>query len=112
VRIVVSLDGVRMLDEPFQVGGQTGNRPPAPAQPHVSRTGDGVWLCALDVDLLHADPDYDVVSYRYVWRIGPRVVRSVRAAGLQDVLPRTTAGAPTCSVTPSDGTLTGPTLSS
>jgi murein DD-endopeptidase MepM/ murein hydrolase activator NlpD len=110
-RIVVSLDGAQVLDEPFQVGGPTADRPPAPAQPHVSRTADGVWLCSLDADLLHADPDYDVVSYRYVWRMGPTVVRSVRAAGLQDALPRTTAGTPTCTVTPSDGTLTGPTLS-
>jgi murein DD-endopeptidase MepM/ murein hydrolase activator NlpD len=109
-RIVVALDGTTVLDQPFQVGGAATDRPPAGAQPHLSRTADGIWICGLDVDLLHADPDYDVVSYRYVWRVGSKVVRAVRVAGLQDVLPRTTAGTPTCTVTSSDGTLTGPTL--
>jgi murein DD-endopeptidase MepM/ murein hydrolase activator NlpD len=111
-RIQVELDGARVLDQPFTVGGATGNRPPAAVEPHVSRTADGVWLCQLDQDLLHADPDYDVVSYRYVWRIGGKVVRAVSAGGLQDALPRTTVGTPTCSVTVSDGSLKSPTRSS
>jgi murein DD-endopeptidase MepM/ murein hydrolase activator NlpD len=111
-RIVVVVDGKTLLDEPFEAGAAAPNRPPAAARPTVSRTADGVWLCTLDVDLLHADPDHDVVSYRYVWRVGARIVRSVRGAGLRDALPRTTAGTPRCAVTPSDGALQGPTLSS
>jgi hypothetical protein len=63
----------------------------------------------VDADLLHADPDYDVVSYRYAWRIRGKLVRSLRAGGLQDALPRVTNGAPSCSVTPTDGALNGPT---
>jgi murein DD-endopeptidase MepM/ murein hydrolase activator NlpD len=111
-RIQVELDGERLLDQPFTVGGAALNHPPAAVTPHVSPTPDGVWLCQLDQDLLHSDPDYDVVSYRYVWRIGGKVVRSVAAGGLQDALPRTTRGTPSCSVTVSDGSLKSPTRSS
>jgi murein DD-endopeptidase MepM/ murein hydrolase activator NlpD len=111
-RIQVELDGTRILDQPFTVGGTAVNRAPAAVTPRVSRTPDGVWLCQLDQDLLHADPDYDVVSYRYVWRVGDRVLRAIVAGGLQDALPRTTTATPTCSVTASDGSLTSPTRTS
>lgn len=111
-RIQVDLDGTRVLDQPFVVGGTPVDHPPAAVTPRLARTSDGVWLCQLDQDLLHADPDYDVVSYRYVWRIGARVVRTVAAGGLQDALPRVTSGTPTCGVTPADGSMKGPTRTS
>jgi len=111
-RIQVELDGTRVLDQPFTVGGTAVDHPPAAVEPHVSQTPDGVWVCQLDQDLLHSDPDYDVVSYRYVWRVRGAVVRSVSAGGLQDALPRTTQGTPVCTVTPSDGSMTGPTRAS
>ena len=113
-RIQVLVDGRLLLDEPFDViaAESVPNRPPAAVAARVSRTSDGVWLCQVDADLLHADPDYDLVSYRYAWHVGRKLIRSLRAGGLQDVLPRVTQGTPTCSVTPTDGTLNGPTATS
>jgi murein DD-endopeptidase MepM/ murein hydrolase activator NlpD len=111
-RIQVDVDGRRLLDQPFDVVAQArANRPPAAVRATVSRTADGVWLCQVGTDLLHADPDYDLVSYRYAWRERGRLVRALRGAGLQDALPRTIAGTPACSVTPTDGRLNGPTAS-
>jgi hypothetical protein len=69
-----------------------------------------VWLCQVGTNLLNADPDGDVVSYRYRWRSGTKVIRALRTAGLQDALPRTTTGKVSCSVTPTDGRLNGPTV--
>jgi murein DD-endopeptidase MepM/ murein hydrolase activator NlpD len=109
-RIQVSLDGNRLLDQPFEVGAPPANRAPAAVSATLSRTGDGVWLCQVGTSLLNADPDGDVVSYRYRWRSGGKVIRAVRTAGLQDALPRTTAGKVSCSVTPTDGRLNGPTV--
>jgi hypothetical protein len=58
------------------------------------------------------DPDYDIVRYRYRWTVGGRLARSVSSAALSDVLREgaATAGAAVrCAVTPSDGTVFGPT---
>jgi len=60
------------------------------------------------------DPDFDLVSYRYRWTVGGKVVRTVRSAALSDVLRKgaATSGKPVrCSVTPSDGRLSGRTAS-
>jgi murein DD-endopeptidase MepM/ murein hydrolase activator NlpD len=109
-RIQIDVDGERLLDEPFEVrDAAVANRAPAAVSVRRLRTAGGVWVCQVDSDLLHADPDLDLVSYRYAWRVGGKLVRSLRAGGLQDALPRTTVGAPTCSVTPTDGSLDGPT---
>jgi hypothetical protein len=66
-------------------------------------------VCSVTQDLVREDPDYDIVRYRYVWRAGGSVVRAVTSAGLADILPRTVRGDLTCSVTPGDGRLSGPT---
>ena len=68
--------------------------------------------CRLTASLVTEDPDTDIVSYRYVWTVDGRRVRTLTSAALSDVLrrDRATPGATlTCSVTPSDGTLSGPT---
>ncbi len=59
-----------------------------------------------------ADPDYDVVRYRYVWRVNGAVVRDVVSAGLGDALPKGSVqdeDTVTCTVTPNDGQVDGPT---
>jgi murein DD-endopeptidase MepM/ murein hydrolase activator NlpD len=113
-RIEVLLDGAKLLDQPFEVtapGTAVVNRPPAGATPQLAQAANGAWTCQLDFDLLHGDPDYDLVRFRYVWRVGTKIVRSLTAGGLQDVLPRTFAGArPTCTVTTLDGASSGPTI--
>ena len=74
-----------------------------PARPHAT----DVLQCRLEADLLLDDPDYDLVRYRYVWRVDGAVVRDVVSAGHSDALARGVAPAGsfvTCEVTPSDGT--------
>jgi hypothetical protein len=65
----------------------------------------------VDTDLVQDDPDYDLVRYRYHWKVNDITVRDVITAGHKDVLPRGTASggdAVTCVVTPKDQAVDGP----
>jgi len=110
-RLLVDFDGRTLVDAPFDVvaaEAQVANRPPNAVTATVARVA-GVALCTVVQDLVGEDPDYDIVRYRYVWTSGGRIVRAVTAAGLRDALPRTTPADATCSVTPGDGRVAGPT---
>jgi hypothetical protein len=57
---------------------------------------------------IFADPDYDVVSYRYRWSVDNEIVRDITSAARTDALARDRVRAGTtltCSVTASDGTI-------
>ncbi|HET8797590.1 MAG TPA: hypothetical protein VFO89_07880, partial [Thermoanaerobaculia bacterium] len=59
-----------------------------------------------------ADPDYDVVRYRYEWRVNDAVVRDVTTAARSDTLARQYLlrdSVVSCSITPTDGSLTAGT---
>ena len=63
--------------------------------------------------LVTEDPDFDIVRYRYRWSVGGKLVRAVQSAALSDVLrrgARRTGKSVRCTVTPSDGRLSGPTV--
>jgi hypothetical protein len=119
-RIAYELDGRALFEAPFDVVGGTGeiaNRAPRPIgvglAPAAPRTAD-VLRCLVDTSLVTEDPDYDVVSYRYRWTAGTRLLREVTSAALSDVLAKGTARAAetvTCTVTPGDGRLDGPPAS-
>ena len=67
--------------------------------------------CVVQTSLVAEDPDFDVVSYLYEWRVNGKVVRKVKSAALMDLLPAGAARAKdrvTCKVTPSDGRRNGP----
>lgn len=108
--------GRALVDAPFTVGARA-NRPPNalavtldPAQP----TRNDVVQCIVRTSLVTEDPDYAIVRYRYRWRVAGRRVRTVTSAGLSDVLRHRLARAGqrvSCTVTPSDGKLLGPTAS-
>lgn len=89
------------------------NRPPAPvtlAFDPPSPAPDDVLFCRVQTDLVHDDPDYDVVSYRYEWDIDGAPVRDVTSAGQSDAIPAAlaTPGAlVACRVTPTDGVASG-----
>ena len=74
-------------------------------------------LCELKYPLVTDDPDYDVVSYRYVWKVDGRVVRDVTIAAHSDALapdpPDLFAKGDRleCTVTPTDGDLQSPSKS-
>ena len=115
-----SLDGTVLAEAPFDVvaaARQVRNRPPGAVttslEPASPRAGEVV-VCRVSASLVTEDPDYDIVRYRYRWTAGGRVLRQVTSAGLSDAL-RNDAVRPgetlSCDVTPSDGTLRGPTAS-
>lgn len=85
------------------------NRAPEPIAvrmdpPHASE--NEAIFCRVHSDLVLDDLDYDIVRYRYLWRVDGTVVRDVTSAGMSDALPAGVAGDCSeviCDVTPSDG---------
>lgn len=85
------------------------NRPSAPVtatlEPAVPADGDVVWA-RIDPDLVHDDPDFDVVRYTYRWTVNGKVVREVTSAGHADAIPASYHGpgdAIACEVIAGDG---------
>jgi len=108
--------GRTLVDAPFTVGPARSRRPNAiglrldPAEP----TSDDVIQCFVVTSSVTEDQDYAIVRYRYRWRVGGKLVRRVTSAALSDVLRHRAAKQGqrvSCSVTPSDGKLSGPTAS-
>jgi hypothetical protein len=104
---------------PFTVvasAGQVVNRPPLPASAALEPAQPGpydVTFCRVTPTAVHRqDPDYDVVSYRYVWQVNGVTVRDVSSAALSDALrwgmvwPGDVVR---CTITPNDGVVDGPT---
>ena len=71
-------------------------------------------LCEIKYPLVTDDPDYAVVSYRYVWKVDGRVVRDVTIAAHSDALATdlfAKGDRLECTVTPTDGDLRAPSKS-
>jgi Peptidase family M23/Dockerin type I domain len=87
------------------------NRPPYPINglvfDPVAPSATDVIFCRLDADQVVDDPDFDIVRYRYLWKVNGETVRDNTFACHSDaipwgkVLPGDTL---TCEVTVSDGT--------
>jgi hypothetical protein len=110
-RYQLEINGGLAVDVPFQVVAserQRKNRKPnavktrlAPARPVEGQ----VMTCEVQTSLITEDPDFDLVGYRYEWKVNNRVVRSVTSAALSDLLPADTAQPKdkvSCRVTVSD----------
>jgi hypothetical protein len=116
-RLRIDINGGRAVDVPFTVvanSKQVKNRPPgkitARLSPKSPVEGE-VMVCEVQTSLISEDPDFDIVRYRYEWKVNGRVARSVTSAALTDLLSAGTARAKdkvTCKVTPSDGRKNGP----
>jgi hypothetical protein len=115
-RLRMEAAGRTLVDAPFTVGPTRNRRPNAiglsldPAEP----TSDDVIQCFVLTSSVTEDPDYAIVRYRYRWRVAGKLVRRVTSAALSDVLRHRAAKQGqrvSCSVTPSDGKLSGPTAS-
>ncbi|MDA1259303.1 MAG: M23 family metallopeptidase, partial [Planctomycetota bacterium] len=85
------------------------NRPPLPVSlvldPASPAAGEAVF-CRVQGDHLVDDLDYDVLSYRYQWRVNGVIARDVVHAGRADAFPADFAGLGDtlqCAVTVSDG---------
>lgn len=92
-RYQLEINGGLAVDVPFQVVAserQRKNRKPkavtarlTPAKPVEGQ----VMTCEVQTSLITEDPDFDLVGYRYEWKVNNRVVRSVMSAALSDLLP-------------------------
>jgi hypothetical protein len=74
-------------------------------------TADDAIFCRVQTSLSFEDPDYDVVWYRYQWRVNNNLIRDVISAGLSDAIPKNSARTGdrvTCTVTPIDKEMFGP----
>jgi len=103
--------GVRVFEErqvPFLV-----NRPPAGVTATIGPVDpapDDVLWARISPDLVHDDPDFDVVRYTYAWKVNGETVREVVSAAHSDALPASYRGpgdVVTCEVTASDGVCPG-----
>ncbi|HWN93481.1 MAG TPA: M23 family metallopeptidase [Methylomirabilota bacterium] len=110
-------NGQLVAQMPFEIVSSTAlmtNRPPHPVVVGFDPpfpTPTNVVFCRVLNFTLTDDPDYDLVRYRYEWRVNSNTVRIITNAALSDAIPHHTAQAGdtlTCTVTPSDGVTDGP----
>jgi len=119
-RLVFELNGQLMIDAPFEMVNTIDpgfNRAPQPIgasfDPPVPQPSD-VIFCRVMTQPAKEDLDWDVVRYRYVWKVGSQVVRDVTTAAHSDAIPRNSAARGAllrCTVTPSDGKANSPSVS-
>ena len=119
--VTLSINGVPLSVAPFQVVASAAglvNHPPQPIalvlEPNRSAPADVVF-CRVQTSLYLRDPDYDLVRYRYQWRLNGATVRNVITAALADAVPSGLARAGdrlSCAVTPMDDQVAGPSASS
>jgi hypothetical protein len=110
------LGGNLMVQAPFEVVTSVNpnfNRAPEPISlsfDPVSPTPDDTIVCRVNAPLVVADKDYDVVRFRYVWKVNGGTVRDVVSAGHADALQRSiaqTGYTVSVTVTPNDGKVDG-----
>lgn len=112
-KVRLRVNGRQLIEAPVNVVGSVNpsfNRAPesiavnfVPPNPSL----DDVIHCRVETDLGMDDKDYDVLRYRYEWRVNGVVVRDVTTAALSDAIPVGTVALGDqlqCTVTPSDGT--------
>lgn len=110
------INGELMIEAPVEVRTTRTadfNRPPEPISvaflPSGIREGE-VPTCVVETSLTFDDFDYDLVRYEYVWTVNGEEARRVISAAHGDVLATDlfrSGDLLECSVTPSDGILTG-----
>ncbi|MBV9927407.1 MAG: peptidoglycan DD-metalloendopeptidase family protein [Acidobacteria bacterium] len=117
--ILFDLNGQPVAEAPLTVvasADQIVNRPPNPITAAIDAssanppTPADVLFCRVNTSLVNEDPDYDIVRYRYQWRVNGALVRDVTSAALSDALPSRSTHLDdivSCSVTPSDGKVPG-----
>lgn len=94
--------------------GSVNHAPAAPTiafSPAAPKVTDSI-ICKITSVAAGNDLDYDVVRYRYKWKVNGSIVRNVVSAGRADILPHHTAldgQTVSCEVTPNDGKVDGTT---
>jgi hypothetical protein len=116
--VELSINGKVEIDAPLEVVPTPipgFNRAPEPIAvsfvPACPKPSD-VLVCQIDTSLVLDDVDWDILAYRYLWKVDGAVARDVTSAGHADALPQfswSPGETVTCEVTPTDGQLLGPT---
>lgn len=117
--MILEVNSRRLYSVPFTVvasQAEVVNRRPATVTPEIEpaalRVGEVPVCRATYPSLDLPDADFDVVRYRYQWRVNDVLLRDVTTASTSDALPRqhiTSGSRISCSVTPSDGKESAPT---
>jgi len=115
-RIQFEVNGVRIIDAPVEVAATATpgfNRPPltvaAAFDPAIPGPSDAIFARVTSPSGIR-DLDWNIVRYRYVWKINGTTVRDITHAGMADAIPRGSASSGdiiTCTITPNDGTVNG-----
>jgi hypothetical protein len=115
--LLFDIGSTRLLSVPFRVvnsASEIVNRAPidvaAVIEPAVIHAGQAP-VCRVEAPTL-VDADYDIVRYRYEWKVDDVTVRTFTSAVRSDALAADlihTGSRVSCSVTPSDGQLSGNT---
>ncbi len=119
-RVQLLINNQLMMDAPFKLvatQSEIVNRPPfaiesAAFDPPRPGAGDAIF-CRLNTSVLVDDPDYDLVRYRYTWRVNGNTVRQETIAAHSDAIPwgiYQPGDLLECEITPSDGQVDGPSL--
>lgn len=116
----LEINGTKVVSSPFEVTPTFDpnlNHAPEPItialDPVAPSVNDPV-SCKVTTDLVNDDRDYDLVRFRYEWRVNGTLVRDVTTAAQSDVLAAGTfaSGAQIqCRVTPTDGKANGSRVS-
>ncbi len=116
--VMLEMNGVLMIDAPLEMRPARTpdfNHAPEPISVSIdppTPTAADILACRVSTSRTLDDVDYDVVQYRYVWRVNGAIIRDVTTAAQADMIPRGSAIAcdeVTCDVTPGDGDAWGPT---
>ena len=117
-KLQILLNGQVFTEAPFTVvsSGPFPNHAPGALQAALdpaTPTPNDVIFCRITSSTAYLDPDYDLPRFHYVWKVNGSIIRDIVSAGLADAIPRNTVpvgGTLTCTITPSDGTLNGPSI--
>lgn len=114
--VKLELNGHQVVDAPIEVVATinpTLNRAPEPiglAFEPAAPSPNAPLFCRIQGPLVIDDLDFDVVRYRYVWKVNGTTIRDVTTCGRGDCIPRNSAAlgnTVSCTVTPSDGKVNG-----
>ena len=113
-RVELHINGKKLATMPYEVMAKRDpklNRAPVALKKIKFRSkprAGVVPFCEINHPLVADDPDYDVVSYHYVWTVNGNVVRNVTIAAHSDALATNLFAKGDrleCTVTPTDGDL-------
>jgi hypothetical protein len=115
-RIRFDVNGVQVFDAPVEVAAIATpgfNRPPLPISaafdPPIPGAGDVIFARITSPGGIR-DLDWNLVRYRYQWKLNGATIRDVTHRGMADCIPRDTAAGGDilqCTITPNDGQVDG-----